>query len=127
MEWRSVVDILSLREYAPTHSKSSRELIENIAEDSCLKSELRSVNLASSANVSTIAISMSHDGKYFATTHGDHTVKVFLHQNLKLFRVFRGHPRTPWTVKFHPTNSNIIASGCLGSQVRIYLIFLKNF
>lgn len=31
-----------------------------------------------------------------------------------------GHPRTPWTVKFHPTNPKIIASGCLGFQVRVW-------
>lgn len=29
-----------------------------------------------------------------------------------------GHPRTPWSVKFHPTNPRYVASGCLGFQVR---------
>ena len=28
--------------------------------------------------------------------------------------------RTPWTVKFHPSNSSILASGCLGCEVRIW-------
>lgn len=35
-----------------------------------------------------------------------------------------GHPRTPWTVKYHPCDSNIIASGCLGFQVRVWNISL---
>ena len=40
--------------------------------------------------------------------------------------VFHGHPRTPWTVKYHPIDSNIVASGCLGSEVRVWNI-QKNF
>ena len=32
-------------------------------------------------------------------------------------RLFRGHPRTPWTVKYHSKDSNIVASGCLGYEV----------
>lgn len=33
------------------------------------------------------------------------------------YRIFKGHPRTPWTVKYHPIDSNIVASGCLGYEV----------
>jgi WD40 repeat protein len=66
---------------------------------------------------STIAIAVSNDGQTFATTHGDHTVKVFQFNSCKELRVFNGHPRTPWTVKYHPTDSNILASGCLGFEV----------
>ena len=32
-----------------------------------------------------------------------------------------GHPRTPWTVKYQPNDSNIVVSGCLGYQVTILL------
>ena len=35
-------------------------------------------------------------------------------------RNLEGHPRTPWTVKYHPVDSNIVASGCLGFQVRVW-------
>ena len=31
-----------------------------------------------------------------------------------------GHPRTPWTVKFHPSDPNMVASGCLGGELRIW-------
>jgi activator-of-BECN1-regulated-autophagy protein 1 len=77
--------------------------------------------LASDETVlSTISISLSIDGELIATTHGDHTVKVFELKTCKLIQCFRGHPRTPWTVKFNPVNSNIIASGCLGCEARIW-------
>jgi activator-of-BECN1-regulated-autophagy protein 1 len=67
--------------------------------------------------LSTIAIALSPDGETVATSHGDHTIKVFNFHDGKPRRIFNGHPRTPWTVKYHPTDSNIIASGCLGYEV----------
>ncbi|GMI49214.1 hypothetical protein TrCOL_g10770 [Triparma columacea] len=56
----------------------------------------------------------------FATTHGDHTVKVISTATFKVEKELKGHPRTPWCVKFHPTNPDLLASGCLGMQVRIW-------
>ena len=70
--------------------------------------------------LSTIAIAASPDGYTFATTHGDHTVKIFKCNSSTPYRVFVGHPRTPWTVKYNPTNPDIVASGCLGQEVRIW-------
>ena len=78
------------------------------------------LNCESERVVSTISVSFSHDGQYVASTHGDHTVKVFNYSTSKLVKTFEGHPRTPWSVKFHPVDSNIVVSGCLGSQVRVW-------
>jgi WD40 repeat protein len=97
--------------------------------------------------LSTIAIAISHDGELVATTHGDHTIKVrswstgltsplaltlhprtttttqvFHYHSARQHRTFRGHPRTPWTVKFHPHDATTIASGCLGFEVRTPLL-----
>jgi len=91
-------------------------LLENRTEDFKLNTD----NI-----VSTIAISFSVDGFYVATTHGDHTVKVFNYRTGRLFRIFEGHPRTPWTVKFHPSFRNVVASGCLGCEVRVWDISLN--
>jgi len=70
--------------------------------------------------ISTISIAFSPDGRTVASTHGDHTVKISCCNTGALIRSLEGHPRTPWTVKYHPTQSNIVASGCLGHQVRIW-------
>lgn len=70
--------------------------------------------------VSTISISFAPDGRTVASTHGDHTVKISCCHTGALIRKLEGHPRTPWTVKYHPSKSNIVASGCLGHQVRIW-------
>lgn len=69
---------------------------------------------------STISIAFSSDGKFFASTHGDHTVKVFRYPEGAQVTFLEGHPRTPWTVRFHPTNPAIIATGCLGKEVIVW-------
>jgi len=75
---------------------------------------------ASSWAVSTISIAFSPDGKTMASTHGDHTVKISSCNTGRLLQTLDGHPRTPWTVKYHPFDSSILASGCLGHQVRLW-------
>lgn len=69
---------------------------------------------------STISIAFSHDGRFFASTHGDHSVKVFEYPSGKQIACLDGHPRTPWTVRFHPTDSAIMATGCLGHECRVW-------
>ena len=74
----------------------------------------------SSRAVSTISVAFAHDGHTMASTHGDHTVKISCCSTGRLLQSLDGHPRTPWTVKYHPTDSRILASGCLGHQVRVW-------
>ena len=75
---------------------------------------------SSSKAVSTISIAFSPDSATMASTHGDHTVKITCCSSGRLLQTLEGHPRTPWTVKYHPKNPNIVASGCLGHQVRVW-------
>lgn len=75
---------------------------------------------ASSSAVSTISVAFSPDAQTMASTHGDHTVKITSCTTGRLLQSLDGHPRTPWTVKYHPTDPRIVASGCLGHQVRIW-------
>jgi activator-of-BECN1-regulated-autophagy protein 1 len=75
---------------------------------------------ASSRAVSTISVAFSPDGQSMASTHGDHTVKISCCTTGRLLQSLEGHPRTPWTVKYHPTDAHIVASGCLGHQVRVW-------
>lgn len=75
---------------------------------------------ASSEAVSTISIAFSNDSQTMASTHGDHTVKISCCSTGRLMETLEGHPRTPWTVKYHPFKNNIVASGCLGFQVRVW-------
>ncbi|KAF5752440.1 hypothetical protein HS088_TW01G00349 [Tripterygium wilfordii] len=69
---------------------------------------------------STIAAAFSHDGKTIASTHGDHTVKIIDCQTGSCLKVLSGHRRTPWVVRFHPLYSEIVASGSLDHEVRLW-------
>ena len=89
--------------------------------DSLLRSEKRYCPMAPMPT-STIAIDVSPEGKYFASTHGkpDHSVRIIDCETLQCVRKLEGHNRTPWVVCFHPTDSNIVASGSLDQTVRIW-------
>lgn len=68
----------------------------------------------------TIAAAFSPDGRVLASTHGDHTVKIIDCQTGKCLNVLFGHQRTPWVVRFHPQRSDILASGSLDCEVRLW-------
>ncbi|XWS08703.1 hypothetical protein CRYUN_Cryun40dG0023700 [Craigia yunnanensis] len=69
---------------------------------------------------STIAAAFSPDGKTLASTHGDHTVKIIDCQTGSCLKVLSGHRRTPWVVRFHPLYPEILASGSLDHEVRLW-------
>jgi WD domain, G-beta repeat len=74
----------------------------------------------SSLAVSTISVAFSPNAQTLASTHGDHSVKISCCYTGRLLVSLDGHPRTPWTVKYHPVDSRLVASGCLGYQVRVW-------
>ncbi|KNB45317.1 hypothetical protein JH06_1026 [Blastocystis sp. subtype 4] len=69
---------------------------------------------------SALAIAYSGDGKLIATTHSSHEVLITNAQTGRLVHTFYRHPRTPWTVKWHPRDMNLCASGCLGSRLILW-------
>lgn len=69
---------------------------------------------------STIAAAFSPDGKTLASTHGDHTVKIIDCRTGSCLKVLSGHRRTPWVVRFHPLFPDLLASGSLDHEVRLW-------
>ncbi|XP_014479238.1 PREDICTED: uncharacterized protein LOC106746762 isoform X2 [Dinoponera quadriceps] len=119
---RNVLRNLMLRDFGlrTTHKTSTREL-EPIAETNLvlkdhkeLKCELPGVPRA------TFLMVFSPDGTKVASTHGNHNVYITEITTGKNIRTLSGHPRTPWCIAFHPSSSQILASGCLGGQVRVW-------
>lgn len=55
-----------------------------------------------------------------ASSHGDHNINVTDLRTSKCISTLTGHPRTPWCIAFHPHRNDILASGCLGGQVRVW-------
>ncbi|XP_063903368.1 uncharacterized protein LOC135122847 [Zophobas morio] len=69
---------------------------------------------------STFLMVFSPDGSKVASTHGNHDIYVTDIKSGKNIKILTGHPRTPWCIAFHPTSNQIVASGCLGGEVRIW-------
>ncbi|XP_017769522.1 PREDICTED: uncharacterized protein LOC108557506 isoform X2 [Nicrophorus vespilloides] len=69
---------------------------------------------------STFLMVFSPDGTKVASTHGNHNIYVSDVRTGKHIKTLVGHPRTPWCIAFHPSSNQIIGSGCLGGQVRIW-------
>ncbi len=73
-----------------------------------------------SSTRSTFLMVFSPDKRFIASTHGDHNVYLSRVKDGVCERVLRGHPRTPWCVAFHPSRPDVLASGCLAGQVRVW-------
>ncbi|KAF9616677.1 hypothetical protein IFM89_031541 [Coptis chinensis] len=69
---------------------------------------------------STIAAAFSPNGRTLASTHGDHAVKIIDCLTGSCLKVLIGHRRTPWVVRFHPVHPDILASGSLDHEVRLW-------
>ncbi len=114
---RIVDEITYFAEYCSTVHYHSSFLNHLGGQDVC---DTHGQRPESSTAVSTISIAFSPDAQTMASTHGDHTVKITCCQTGRCLQTLEGHPRTPWTVKYHPRHANIVASGCLGHQVRLW-------
>ena len=112
-------DIIPLLSNNQVSSNWTRSVVNHV-EDSLLSATHKTeINLPTYVS-STLSVAFSCNGYMFASTHGDHTVKVFIFDSLKQICNFHGHPRTPWTVKFHTSLPHILASGCIGYEVRVW-------
>ncbi|XP_063529846.1 activating molecule in BECN1-regulated autophagy protein 1-like [Cydia strobilella] len=105
----------------PPHSPANKTVLENIAEDILVQKSLtiRSCDLPGYPR-STFLMVFSPDGTKVASTHGNHNVYVSELASGKHVRILKGHPRTPWCIAFHPSHPQLIGSGCLGGQVRVW-------
>ncbi|XP_039764807.1 uncharacterized protein LOC120637187 [Pararge aegeria] len=105
----------------PTNSSSNKTVLENVAEDILVQKPLkiRCCDLPGYPR-STFLMVFSPDGTKVASTHGNHNVYVSELASGKHVRILKGHPRTPWCIAFHPTHTQLIGSGCLGGQVRVW-------
>ncbi|XP_038051794.1 uncharacterized protein LOC119724687 isoform X2 [Patiria miniata] len=68
----------------------------------------------------TFLVTFSHDHKLVASSHGNHTLNISRLTTGEHIRTLTGHPRSPWCVTFHPSCNEILASGCLGGEVRVW-------
>lgn len=75
------------------------------------------------------SVSVSADGNVLATGNSDNTIKLWniptdeqssLENIPQLLRILEGHQQLVWSVSFHPTENNILASGSGDSTIKIW-------
>lgn len=107
--------------YPKTAARKSAKDIQAFAEDKLVAKSFTEMRCElPGAPRSTFLMVFSPDGTKVASTHGNHNIYVSDVRSGKNIKTLVGHPRTPWCIAFHPTSNQIIASGCLGGQVRIW-------
>lgn len=96
-------------------------LLTSYAEDASVMScnQTKECELPGSPR-STFLVCFSPDKTKMASSHGDHTVRIVDCKTFKCMNTLRGHPRTPWCIAFHPSSNELLASGCLGGEVRVW-------
>ncbi|XP_050708173.1 activating molecule in BECN1-regulated autophagy protein 1A-like isoform X2 [Eriocheir sinensis] len=113
--------LLARREVPARHPQATTTQLHHISEEMLVyrKHNLLSCQLPGSPK-STFLMVFSPDGSKVASTHGDHNIYVSEVNTGQCICTLEGHPRTPWCVAFHPASNEIVASGCLGGEVRVW-------
>ncbi|XP_053979156.1 putative uncharacterized protein DDB_G0277255 isoform X1 [Hylaeus volcanicus] len=118
---QNILQNLRLRDFGfHTICKPSTQL-QSVAETNLVLKNHKELkcNLPGIARATFLMV-FSPDGTKMASTHGNHNVYITEVTTGKNIRTLSGHPRTPWCIAFHPSSSQILASGCLGGQVRVW-------
>jgi len=97
-----------------------RKRLSSFSEDKLVQNQTAFCAQLPPATRSTYAISFSADRKYAAASTGDHNIHIIQVNDGKLIKTLSGHTRTCWSVVFHPTNPNLLASGDLSAEVRVW-------
>ncbi|CAL1548031.1 unnamed protein product [Lymnaea stagnalis] len=118
-----VFHYLELRAQGLTHGhhfRECRKVVRNLLEDVSAKPVHNLPCEFSGEPRATFLMDFSPNMLRVASTHGDHTVRVTDIRTGKCTHILTGHPRTPWCLAFNPASNDILASGCLGGEIRIW-------
>ncbi|XP_069938625.1 uncharacterized protein [Cherax quadricarinatus] len=113
--------LLSRREVPTRYPRATINQLHRVTEETLVFRQHSQLSCQlPGAPKSTFLMVFSPDGSKVASTHGDHNIYVTEVKTGHCICTLEGHPRTPWCVAFHPASNEIIASGCLGGEVRVW-------
>ncbi|KAH8876309.1 Activating molecule in BECN1-regulated autophagy protein 1 [Schistosoma japonicum] len=69
---------------------------------------------------SVYLLRLNCSGRLVAAAHGDRSVCIYCSSTGRLLLKCIGHEKSPWTLTFHSTQPHLLASGCLGGNVRLW-------
>ena len=114
-------EVRLLRNCRIKFDQATRRQMESVCEDKISKYKLEDVHCSVPSSIkSTFIMTFSPDAQRVASTHGDHRIYICDLNTGKLLDTLEGHPKTPWCLAWHPSNRDILASGCLAGEVRVW-------
>lgn len=114
-------DVQLIRHRHVKFDHNVRKQLELLCEDKISRYKFEEVHCSIPSSVkSTFIMTFSPDGQRVASTHGDHRIYICDLNTGKLLDTLEGHPKTPWCLAWHPSNREILASGCLAGEVRVW-------
>lgn len=120
-------DTLLLRHRRTGLNKHGFKRFEFMAEEKVAKNKLDQIHWSEPSSMkSTFMMAFSPSGQRVASTHGDHRIYICDLNTGQHLDTLEGHPKTPWCFAWHPTNRDILASGCLAGEVRVWNLRSKS-
>ncbi|CAC5390862.1 Activating molecule in BECN1-regulated autophagy protein 1 [Mytilus coruscus] len=120
----NIASYLSKREIGSNNKKwNTKDKVQDYFDEIGSKPVINKACSLSRRCRATFLVDFSSDRTKIASTHGDHSVRITDVATGKCTHVLEGHPRTPWCLAFHPSSNQIVASGCLDGEVRIWDLF----
>lgn len=120
MKMKNITDFVFRRQVGSKDVQSYHKSVESLLEFKATTPHANEPCELSGHCRATFLMDFSPDGSRMASSHGDHTVRITDLSTRKCTHILRGHPRTPWCLAFHQSSNDILASGCLGGEVRIW-------
>lgn len=114
-------DVRLIRDRQIGFNKRVRRQMELLCEDRVSKHKLEELHCSLPSSMkSTFIMTFSPNGRRVASTHGDHRIYICDLTTGKFLYTLEGHSKTPWCLAWHPSNEEILASGCLAGEVRVW-------
>lgn len=67
-----------------------------------------------------LGVAFAPDGKKFASSSSDHTVKIWELAQRQCLHTFSDHADQVWSVKYHPSRNNILVSVSEDKSINLY-------
>lgn len=120
-DFKSINNAHLVRRRRLYHNRAVRSSIEQMGEDKIGRHKHEEVHWSPISSIKpTFIMLFSPNGQRVASTHGDHRIYICDLNNGRLLHTLEGHSKTPWCLAWHPTNCDILASGCLAGEVRVW-------
>ncbi|PAA67402.1 hypothetical protein BOX15_Mlig029621g1 [Macrostomum lignano] len=125
----SLVRLLHQRQLGFNNRINCDRILKRLSESRSISSRhCQQVQLAEPASKRVVSLALSANQQWLAAAHTDHCIRVYslsstnspTDNDRNIVQLLFGHQRLVWTLQWHPRLPHILASGCLGGDIRVW-------